>query len=91
MKDNCPITGFNDKQKLHWPYAYKQLTTKAKLEKINLAENELTILDNQIQQFIKEQHITDELKNRRKGIINHLEKILKNNFRGSKLTPFWIV
>ena len=88
MKDNCPITGFNDKQKLHWPYAYKQLTTNPKLEKINLAENELTILDNQIQQFIKEQHVTDELKNRRKGIINHLEKILKNNFRGSKLTPF---
>ena len=88
MKDNCPVTGFNDKQKLHWPYAYKQLTTNAKLEKINLAENELTILDNQIQQFINEQHVTDELKNRRKGIINHLEKILKNNFRGSKLTPF---
>ena len=88
MKDNCPITGFDDKQKLQWPYAYKHLTTSAKLEKINLAKNELTIIDNQIQQFIKEQHITDELKKRRKGIINHLEKILKNNFRGSKLTPF---
>lgn len=88
MNDNCPVTGFDDKQKILWPHAYKQLTSNAKLEKINLAENELTILDNQIQQFIKEQHINDELKKRRKGIINHLEKILKNNFRGSKLTPF---
>ena len=33
-----------------------------KIRKINLAKNELTIIDNQIQQFIKEQHITDELK-----------------------------
>ena len=88
MKDNCPITGFDDKQKLQWPHAYKQLTTKAKLGTINIARNELTTLDNQIQLFIKEQRITDELKNRRKGIINHLEKILNNNFRGSKLTPF---
>ena len=62
MKDNCPITGFDDKQKLQWPHAYKQLTTKAKLGTINIARNELTTLDNQIQLFIKEQRITDELK-----------------------------
>ena len=88
MKDNCPVTGFDDKQKLQWPHAYKHLAANAKLEKINLTNNELTILDNQINEFIKNQHITKELKNRRRGIINHLEKILKNNFRGSKLTPF---
>ena len=62
MKDNCPITGFDDKQKLQWPHAYKHLTTNAKLEKINLTNNELTILDNQINEFIKNQHITKELK-----------------------------
>ena len=77
MKDNCPVTGFDDKQKLQWPHAYKHLAANAKLEKINLTNNELTILDNQINEFIKNQHITKELKNRRRGIINHLEKILK--------------
>ena len=62
MKDNCPVTGFDDKQKLQWPHAYKHLAGNAKLEKINLTNNELTILDNQINEFIKNQHITKELK-----------------------------
>ena len=48
----------------------------------------LSSLNKDITKFIATQEISDELSNRRNGIIKHLKKVLSNKFRGSKLTPF---
>ncbi len=72
----------------NWDYIHGLVSDKITFNIDELDPNYLSIIDNEISNFIQSQHVTEDLKRRRNGIIEHLKKVLTNKFEGSKLISF---
>ena len=85
MKENCKVTGMKPSQQKKWPLFHSFLIDDFVVNPVNVSSDKLS---KDIMQFCSHQETSDDIQERKRGIINHLKKRFNRKFHGSKLTAF---
>ena len=85
MKENCKVTGMKPSQQKKWPLFHSFLIDDFVINAVNVSSDKLS---KDIMQFCSHQETSDDIQERKRGIINHLKKRFNRKFHGSKLTAF---